>query len=86
MYDTKNQWLRTNQTWIEGVERQMLEESLRGSSPNLPLKIITKLLKEGCHEIFRLQRLCETLETTIKTTRDSQPKPEVKVEAKPSGA
>jgi two-component SAPR family response regulator len=51
---------------------------LKGSYPEIPLKILSRVLKEACHEIFRLQRLSETLENTIKTTRDSQPKPEVK--------
>jgi hypothetical protein len=81
MYDTKNQWLKSNQNWLEAVEYKLLEESLKGSTPELPLKIISKMIKEAAHEIFRLQRLVETLENTIKATRDSQPKPEVKTGA-----
>jgi hypothetical protein len=78
MYDTKNQWLKANQSWVEAVEKKLLEQDLKGSYPEIPLKILSRVLKEACHEIFRLQRLSETLENTIKTTRDSQPKPEVK--------
>lgn len=81
MYDTKNQWLKTNQNWIEAAEKKLLEESLKGSHPELPLRLITKMLKEACHEIFRLQKLAETLENTIKVTRDSQPKPAEKTGA-----
>jgi len=67
MYDTKNEWIKKNQIWIEAVERKMLEEALKGAHPELPLRQITRILQEACHEIFRLQALVNTLENTIKS-------------------
>jgi len=74
MYNTKNQWLKKNQIWIEAVERKMLEEAMRGGHPELPLRQITRILQESCHEVFRLDKLVESLEETLKSTR-AQPKP-----------
>jgi hypothetical protein len=67
MYDTKNEWIKKNQIWIEAVERKMLEEALKGGHPELPLRQITRILQESCHEVFRLQALVNTLENTIKS-------------------
>jgi hypothetical protein len=65
--ETTNKWLKGNSILIESVVKGCQEYDARGSYGGaLPLKIIIKLLRESSHEIFRLQKQVENLETVIK--------------------
>jgi hypothetical protein len=65
MLNTKNTWFNMNKGTLERLKKTLLEMTYKDEFAALPLNAIIKVIDTSILEVFRLQDLCDKMESTV---------------------